>query len=110
MLLTTILVIVLAFYIKEWYMHKKYGLTPNEKGVIEVPADELTGETEFDKKFNKLLSSFNRKKKKKDEIAPVSEEQVEELLENLKASGKAHLGEDKDNEFLIRLDKRKIKR
>ena len=86
-------------------MRKKYGLTPNEKGIIEVPADELTGETEFDKKFNKLLSSFNRKKKKEEQVV-VSEEQVEELLENLKASGKAHLDEDENNEFTNRLKKK----
>lgn len=105
MLLCTTLVIVLVFYFKEWYMRKKYGLTPNEKGIIEVPADELTGETEFDKKFNKLLSSFNRKKKKEEQVV-VSEEQVEELLENLKASGKAHLDEDENNEFTNRLKKK----
>lgn len=104
MLLCTTLVVVLVFYLKEWYMRKKYGLTPNEKGVIEVPTDELTGETEFDKKFNKLLSSFNRKKKKEEQMV-VSEEQVEELLENLKASGKAHLEEDEENEFIKRLEK-----
>ena len=85
-------------------MRKKYGLTPNEKGVIEVPADELTGETEFDKKFNKLLSSFNRKKNK-EMPAQMNEEEVEELVENLKASGKAHLDEDTTNEFLNRLKK-----
>ena len=104
MLLCTTLIIVLAFYLKEWYMRKKYGLTPNEKGVIEVPADELTGETEFDKKFNKLLSSFNRKKNK-EMPAQMNEEEVEELVENLKASGKAHLDEDTTNEFLNRLKK-----
>lgn len=89
-------------------MRKKYGLTPNEKGIIEVPADELTGETEFDKKFNKLLSSFNRKKKK-DNLSQMNEEQVEELLENLKASGKAHLDEDENNEFINRLKKKYYK-
>ncbi len=103
-LLATILIIVLAFYVKEWYLKKKYGLTPNEKGIIEVPTDEQTGETGFDKKFNKLLESFGRKKKK-DGITKMNEEEVEELLESLKASGKAHL-EDEANEFTDRLQKK----
>ena len=69
-----------------------------------MPTDEQTGETGFDKKFNKLLESFGRKKKK-DGITKMNEEEVEELLESLKASGKAHL-EDEANEFTDRLQKK----
>lgn len=39
----------------------------------------------------------------------MNEEQVEELLENLKASGKAHLDEDENNEFINRLKKKYYK-
>lgn len=104
MLLCTILVIVIAFYIKEWYLRKKYGLVPNDKGIIDVPSKK---ETEFDKKFNKLLSKMTRKKKKDDQIVQFGEEKTRELLENLKASGKAHFAESDEyhNEFLERVKK-----
>lgn len=105
MLLCTILVIVLAFYFKEWYLHKKYGLVPNDKGIIDVPQSK--NETEFDKKFNKLLSKMTRKKKKDEQMVQVEEEKTRELLENLKASGKAHFAESDEyhNEFLERVKK-----
>ena len=104
MLLCTILVIVIAFYIKEWYLRKKYGLVPNDKGIIDVPSKK---ETEFDKKFNKLLSKMTRKRKKDDQIVQFGEEKTRELLENLKASGKAHFAESDEyhNEFLERVKK-----
>ena len=104
MLLCTILVIVIAFYIKEWYLRKKYGLMPNDKGIIDVPSKK---ETEFDKKFNKLLSKMTRKRKKDDQIVQFGEEKTRELLENLKASGKAHFAESDEyhNEFLERVKK-----
>ena len=101
MLLSTILIIVGAFYLKEWYLKKKYGAVPNDKGVIEL--DPSNEETTFDKKFNKLLSKFN-KKKKQDDIVVFKEEQTNELVENLMASGKAHLSdEDNKNELEDRL-------
>ena len=75
LLLSTILLIVLAFYIKEWYFKKKYGTVSYSN----------TTETEFDKRFNKLLSKFNKKKKK--DFVEFDKEETEELLENLKASG-----------------------
>ena len=96
MCLTTILVIVLAFYFKVWYMRKKYGLTEEETVKLKK------GETEFDKKLNKWLNKLSRKKKKDDIY--VEQEDTTKLLENLQASGKAHLTEEiKVNEFKKRL-------
>lgn len=95
LLLSTILLIVLAFYIKEWYVKKKYGTVSYSN----------TSETEFDKRFNKLLSKFNKKKKK--DYVEFDKEETEELLENLKASGKAHFDEYENNEFAKRLNKAK---
>ena len=86
---------MLAFYIKEWYFKKKYGTVSYSN----------TTETEFDKRFNKLLSKFNKKKKK--DFVEFDKEETEELLENLKASGKAHFDEYENNEFAKRLNKAK---
>ncbi len=95
MLLTSILVIVIAFYIKEWYFRKKYGI----EDITKVKKTE----SEFDKKFNKLLQKL-AKKKKKDEVY-VEDKKTRELLESLKASGKAHLTEEKRfNELKNRLN------
>ena len=96
MCITTILIIVLAFYFKEWYLKKKYGIT------IEETSKLKKGETEFDKKLTKLLNKLSRKKKKEDVY--VEKEDTKKLLQDLKASGKAHLTEEvKVNELKNRL-------
>ena len=96
MLLTTILVIVLAFYFKEWYLRKKYGVSPEETTKLKK------GETEFDKKVTKLFSKLNRKKKKDDVY--IESKDTTKLLQNLQASGKAHLTEEvRVNELKNRL-------
>ena len=96
MCITTILIIVLAFYFKEWYLKKKYGIT------IEETSKLKKGETEFDKKLTKLLNKLSRKKKK--EEVYVEKEDTKKLLQDLKASGKAHLTEEvKVNELKNRL-------
>lgn len=103
MLLCTVLVIVLAFYIKEWYFKKKYGLKPNDRGIIDtskIPKNE----SEFDKTFNKILSKMTRKRKKDDVVVQFKEEETKKLLEDLKASGKAHFSENENrNEFKERI-------
>ena len=77
-------------------MRKKYGLTEEETVKLKK------GETEFDKKLNKWLNKLSRKKKKDDIY--VEQEDTTKLLENLQASGKAHLTEEiKVNEFKKRL-------
>lgn len=99
MCITTILIIVLAFYFKEWYLKKKYGIT------IEETSKLKKGETEFDKKLTKLLNKLSRKKKKEDVY--VEKEDTKKLLQDLKASGKAHLTEEvKVNELKNRVLKR----
>ena len=96
MLLTTILVIVLAFYFKEWYLRKKYGVSPEETTKLKK------GETEFDKKVTRLFNKLNRKKKKDDVY--VESKDTTKLLQNLQASGKAHLTEEvRVNELKNRL-------
>ena len=50
---------------------------------------------------------MTRKKKKDEQMVQVEEEKTRELLENLKASGKAHFAESDEyhNEFLERVKK-----
>ena len=99
MCITTILIIVLAFYFKEWYLKKKYGIT------IEETSKLKKGENEFDKKLTKLLNKKKKKKKKADVY--VEKEDTKKLLQDLKASGKAHLTEEvKVNELKNRVLKR----
>ncbi len=86
MCLTTIMIIVLAFYIKEWYIRRKYGISVEETTKLKK------GETEFDKKVTKLLNKLSKKKKKEDIY--IEKEDTKKLLQALKASGKAHLTEE----------------
>lgn len=95
MLLCTVLIIAFFYYTREWYIARKYGTTD----IDAMYADPEI--TTFDQKLENFINNFSKKKKSGEEYV-FDEKEIEKLLEDLKASGKAHFSE-KANEFSARL-------